>query len=171
MAILTKAHSHLVALQLTALGWTLRHEFRVAPLEEPYEYVFEWSGDGPPPSPFKPVAAPEPPNFRLNGMELQLICSALFFATGGTPFPEEISTVVEAHLPVLARLSESCGRVRDDVWFSESTSRILGLDQNSWRLDHGRQRRFIWLKRTPACLLTCSSAARRTGAAAATSAS
>jgi hypothetical protein len=43
-----KAHAKPVADEYLALGWTLRHEFRVAPDDEPYEYFFEWCKDGDP---------------------------------------------------------------------------------------------------------------------------
>lgn len=43
---LGRAHSSGVADQFQALGWTLAREFRVGDKDEPYEYLFEWHGDG-----------------------------------------------------------------------------------------------------------------------------
>jgi len=47
---LAKAHSQRIADEYLRLGWTKVHEFRTGPEEEPYEYLFQWTGEGPPPS-------------------------------------------------------------------------------------------------------------------------
>jgi hypothetical protein len=43
-----KAHSRLVADEYLRLGWRLATEFRAQEDDEPYEYLFVWSGPGAP---------------------------------------------------------------------------------------------------------------------------
>ncbi|MES2057427.1 MAG: hypothetical protein V4564_15950 [Pseudomonadota bacterium] len=45
---LGKAHSAIVADEFRTLDWTLAMELRAEGDDEPYEYVFEWRGDGEP---------------------------------------------------------------------------------------------------------------------------
>ncbi|MDB5675635.1 MAG: hypothetical protein JWM65_2617 [Sphingomonas bacterium] len=45
---LGKAHSATIASEFRALGWALATEFRAEGHDEPYEYLFEWHGDGEP---------------------------------------------------------------------------------------------------------------------------
>ena len=40
--------------KFTALGWTLKHEFRADGDNEPYEYIFEWQKSGEPKYPSPP---------------------------------------------------------------------------------------------------------------------
>ena len=117
MPILGKAHSSLVAQRFLALGWTLRREFRAAPDEEPYEYLFEWQRPDSPPNPFAVVPSVTDNAFSVTGLELQVLCSALFFATGGSPLPAEIRHLADAHGGTFERLDAGFGRVRDAAWF------------------------------------------------------
>jgi hypothetical protein len=48
MPPLGKAHSASVASEFRCLGWTLAMEFRAEGDDEPYEYLFEWHGEGEP---------------------------------------------------------------------------------------------------------------------------
>ncbi len=45
---LAKAHSKLIADELSHLGWELVTEFRAESDEEPYEYLFRWPNDSEP---------------------------------------------------------------------------------------------------------------------------
>ncbi|WP_156377735.1 hypothetical protein [Sphingopyxis sp. Root1497] len=45
-AQLTKTHSQRDTDRLVAAGWTLKSEFRVAPNDEPYEYLLAWEHGG-----------------------------------------------------------------------------------------------------------------------------
>jgi hypothetical protein len=45
---MAKAHSKIIADEYVRLGWTLVTEFTAPGDKEPYEYYFEWRGDGEP---------------------------------------------------------------------------------------------------------------------------
>ncbi len=129
MSRLARTHSKEIADKYQLLGWTLKHEFRLAPEDEPYEYVFAWEeGEEAHYPEIRGARVPDQLELKLSCLELVVLMSAMFIAIYG-PVPPRLDNLTPEDQEAIARLDDQCLALRDIAWSQAGAEEISARDE------------------------------------------